>query len=520
MIVDVVLFASLALYLGCSILLFVFGVNLIRFSMLALRHRRRGLADPEDEGPLPSVTVQLPVYNELYVAARLIDAVSRLDYPQHLLQIQVLDDSDDETVGVVAEAVAAVAARGIDIEHVRRADRQGFKAGALAAGLTTATGSLVAIFDADFVPPSDFLLRTVGSFADPELAFVQARWGHLNGRFSWLTRLQVPAIDAHFLVEQRARGLGHHWFNFNGTAGIWRIAAIADAGGWQNDTLTEDLDLSYRAHLRGWHGRYLSDLLVPGELPADLAGFRRQQHRWARGSLECAVKLLAPIWRSPQIGIGTKFQATAHLLAYSVHILLLIVMLTYPAVVLATDRLPITESWYGAGIMLSLAALAPAVFLISGQVISHQQDPGRVFGRLPVIGAMILFGSGLMVNTTRAALEILYRPDPAFERTAKFGLDTGHAAPSGWSDNRYRGRLDRIVCFELAIGCYGWAGALFAASRGSWGIASYSAFFGTGILTVAFASLGQELKRRRPRQRRSTLSPNTSGSSTSLASSR
>ena len=257
------------------------------------------------------------MYNELYVARRVIEAAAEFDYPAEKLQIQVLDDSTDETSRIVADAIRDVARNGINIEHIQRVDRVGFKAGALAAGMETATGEYVAIFDADFVPPADYLRRALPYFDeqnDPEqnVAFVQARWGHVNRDYSWLTKLQALAIDGHFLVEQAARGEAGYWFNFNGTAGIWRVEAIADAGGWKADTLTEDLDLSYRAHLRGWRAQFVEDLVVPGEVPAQLTGYRRQQHRWARGSIECAFRLLPSVWRTKE-PFMVKMQATLHL---------------------------------------------------------------------------------------------------------------------------------------------------------------------------------------------------------------
>ena len=326
--------ATAVTYAVASLLLFVFGVNLVVFVVRVWRRGPRHSppvqsVDPED---LPLVTVQLPIYNELYVSERIINAACALDYPADKLQIQVLDDSTDETSTLISQIVAEARTRGINIEHLHRVDRAGYKAGALAEGMKTATGEFVAIFDADFVPPEDFLLRTVGEFAQPDIAFVQARWGHLNRDYSWLTKIQALAIDGHFLVEQSGRGDRGYWFNFNGTAGIWRAEAIEDAGGWTAETLTEDLDLSYRAHLRGWRACYVEDLVVPAELPVQLLGFRRQQHRWARGSMECARKLLPSVWRS-DASIGTKFQATLHLLAYGIHLLLLLLLLIYPLVV-------------------------------------------------------------------------------------------------------------------------------------------------------------------------------------------
>lgn len=485
---------ALGVYALSSICLFVFGANLSRFAFVAWRGRRSAAIEEPPVSDLPTVTVQLPIYNELYVAERIIEAACLLDYPRDRLQIQVLDDSDDETSAVVADAVRSAREAGADIVHLQRVNRAGYKAGALAAGLEEATGSLIAIFDADFVPPPDFLLRTVPHFGDRSVAFVQGRWGHLNGDYSWLTQLQVPAIDGHFLVEQQARGRQGHWFNFNGTAGIWRASAITDAGGWQHDTLTEDLDLSYRAHLRGWRGVYLPDLVVPGEVPAQLSGFRRQQHRWARGSLECAMKLLGPIWAS-DARPGVKFQATMHLLAYTIHLLLIAVLLSYPFVLLAGEAFGMTQTLWGLGYVLTPASLSPAIFLATGQAL--QGRGGR--RRAPAVAAMIVFGSGLMVNTARAALDIVTRPDPVFERTAKYGLAEGPTAVD-WASQRYQRQLDRVVYFEVALGLYGLGTAYLAYSIRSWGIFLYAMLFAAGLLAVAGASIAQAGNARRRRR--------------------
>src|SRR5207253_21949 len=272
----------------------------------------------------PPVTVQLPLYNERYVARRLLQAAANLDYPSDKLEIQVLDDSTDDTKGIVAEMVQRLQALGVDIVHMLRVERTGFKAGALAAGLEKARGEFVAIFDADFVPPSDFLRRTIPYFAESRVGVVQTRWGHLNQDFSLLTRAQSLGIDGHFGVEQTARCGGHLLLNFNGTAGIWRRSAIEDAGGWAHDTLTEDLDLSYRAQLRQWQILYVPEIVCPAELPVVISGFKSQQRRWAKGSIQTAVKLL-PLVLSSELSLWTKYQAFVHLTYYMIHRLMLVV---------------------------------------------------------------------------------------------------------------------------------------------------------------------------------------------------
>ncbi len=477
--------ATAVTYAVASLLLFVFGVNLVVFVVRVWRRGPRHSppvqsVDPED---LPLVTVQLPIYNELYVSERIINAACALDYPADKLQIQVLDDSTDETSTLISQIVAEARTRGINIEHLHRVDRAGYKAGALAEGMKTATGEFVAIFDADFVPPEDFLLRTVGEFAQPDIAFVQARWGHLNRDYSWLTKIQALAIDGHFLVEQSGRGDRGYWFNFNGTAGIWRAEAIEDAGGWTAETLTEDLDLSYRAHLRGWRACYVEDLVVPAELPVQLLGFRRQQHRWARGSMECARKLLPSVWRS-DASIGTKFQATLHLLAYGIHLLLLLLLLIYPLVVQVGSSNAGFSTLYGVGYLLALTSIAPAIFFIGGQ----RQGGRPWFKSIPRILLVTVFGSGLMLNTARAAMQIFTKPNPEFERTAKFGLE-GDVERSSWTKRRYQLDIDRIVFAELLLGLYGLGVIRFAWNNENWGIFIYASVFSAGLLMMAFATI-------------------------------
>ena len=490
--------ATALTYAVASLLLFVFGVNLVSFAISVWRRgpKSEQSAPVIDEDDLPLVTVQLPIYNELYVSERIINAACALDYPAHKLQIQVLDDSTDETTTLISQIVDDARSLGTNIVHVHRTNRSGYKAGALAEGMETATGEFIAIFDADFVPPPDFLMRTVGEFSEPDVAFVQARWGHLNRDYSWLTKVQALAIDGHFLVEQSGRGDRGYWFNFNGTAGIWRAEAINDAGGWTAETLTEDLDLSYRAHLRGWTARYVEDLVVPAELPVQLLGFRRQQHRWARGSMECARKLLPSVWRT-DASIGTKFQATVHLLAYGIHLLLLLLLLLYPLVVQVGANNAGFSTLYGAGYLLALTSLAPGIFFIVGQ-----RQAGRSWAKaIPRIALVTVFGSGLMLNTARAALEIFTKPNPEFERTAKFGLDEAPDDAS-WTKRRYQLEIDRIVLGELALAAWGIFAITYAWTNQNWGIFIYATVFTAGLLIMAFASVAHAIASYRDRSDR------------------
>lgn len=462
--------------------LFIFGVNFIYLSLRTWRENKR-----VDRAPAlndwPKVTVQLPIFNEMYVAERVIEAAVALDYPAHLLQIQVLDDSTDETADIARRTVARHKELGVDIVHMHRVDRGGYKAGALQAGMGTATGEFMAIFDADFVPPADFLRRTIPYMQEPDVAFVQTRWGHLNRDYSWLTFLQSLAIDAHFMVEQFARSRSGYWFNFNGTAGVWRKKAMEEVGGWKADTLTEDLDLSYRSYLKGWHGRYIRDIVVPAELPVSFSAYRRQQHRWARGSLECALKLGPRVWRAP-IPLSHKFQATLHLAGYSVHLLLFTLTLIYPLAALFTAEFMHFNTLWGFAYLFALTSIAPTLFFTIGQ-----QQLGRPWWRLlPKILAISVVGSGLMMNTVRAAWQIVRKRENIFERTAKFGIEQRE---QDWTKQRYQLRFDPIVYAELFLGLYSLFAVWIAISLSSYGIALYALMFGSGLIFVALVSIAQ-----------------------------
>src|SRR3954465_15968831 len=290
----------LVLYFFVLSILAIYGWH--RYYLVYLYMKNRDKVPPA-QAPLgaaamPRVTIQLPIYNEMYVADRLIDAVCEMDYPRELLEIQVLDDSIDETTDIAELAVRRHAARGFDISYVHRVDRRGYKAGALEAGLRLAKANFIAIFDADFIPPRDFLIKTLPHFADGKVGMVQARWGHINQDYSLLTKIQAILLDGHFVLEHGGRNRGGRFFNFNGTAGVWRRTAIESAGGWQHDTLTEDLDLSYRAQLAGWHFVFVPGLVAPAEVPVEMNAFKSQQHRWAKGSIQTCRKLLPRILQS------------------------------------------------------------------------------------------------------------------------------------------------------------------------------------------------------------------------------
>src|ERR1700694_1172258 len=285
-----------ACYLAVLIGLSAYGVHRYFIIYLFLKNRKRAAVPASQFRQLPKVTVQLPIFNEVYVVERLLRSVSELDYPRNLLQIQVLDDSTDDTREVTASCAEELRQPGFDVDLIHRVDRTGFKAGALAVGLEAAAGDFVCILDADFVPQPDLLKRTIHFFTDPKVGMIQTRWGHLNRGYSLLTRVQAMFLDGHLLLEQTARSRSGLFFNFNGTAGLWRKSCIKEAGGWQHDTLTEDLDLSYRAQLAGWKFVFLADIVTPAELPVDIDGFKSQQHRWTKGSIQTCKKVLPRIW--------------------------------------------------------------------------------------------------------------------------------------------------------------------------------------------------------------------------------
>jgi cellulose synthase/poly-beta-1,6-N-acetylglucosamine synthase-like glycosyltransferase len=364
----------------------------------------------------PAVVTQIPLYNEIAVAERVIRAAAAMDYPRDRHHLQILDDSTDGTCRVVDAVVEELTAAGVSVSVLRRSDRRGFKAGALAAGLDGRSEEFCAIFDADFVPPRDFLLRTIPALlARRDAAWVQARWGHLNADDSLLTAAQALAIDGHFGIDQIARGGTDGWFmNFNGTAGVWRTAAIQDAGGWTADTLTEDLDLSYRAQMRGWRGIYLPDVVVPGELPADAGAFRSQQFRWAKGSVQTALKLAGPLFRS-SARPAAKVQGWFHMTHYAIHpFILLFALVALPLAWL----LPVGwQGWGWANVLIAVLSLAPSFFYAAGQWVLHP-DWLRRLTRLPFL---ILAGIGLALSNSRAVAEAVTGKTSAFLRTPKEG---------------------------------------------------------------------------------------------------
>jgi cellulose synthase/poly-beta-1,6-N-acetylglucosamine synthase-like glycosyltransferase len=466
-----------------SVLLLAFGVNLLYLTWRATRIRPPR-HDPAPRGEESTVCVQIPVYDERYVADRVIDAVCGIEWPAARLEIQVLDDSDDDTGSIVAARVARWRKQGLNVNHVRRARRSGFKAGALADGMKLTTAPFIAIFDADFVPPADFLRRTMGVFADPRVGFVQARWGHLDEGYSWFTRLQAMAIDFHFLVEQAVRSANGYFTNFTGTAGVWRRTAIEDAGGWSAATLTEDLDLSYRAQLRGWRAAYLEDLVVPEELPVSMDAYRRQQSRWATGSFQAAFRLLIPVLRSRNRA-AVKLQAVVHLLAYSVGPLMLIQLACYPWLIFVLARMAYPWELAAAAVWINLVGASPWI----GFMVAQTRRGRPWWSGAPSLFCQVV-GAG-MSFTVLLSLFRATRGGGEFIRTPKYQIVS---RGQEWRDQAYVHVGDPRVLGEAVLGLAAIALVPFALALGKGVIALYSSIFAIGFLTVATFSVVELLE--------------------------
>ena len=429
----------------------VYGRHRYWLVLLYCRHRRRRPRPLARYADLPRVTVQLPMFNERHVAERIIDAACSLDYPRDRLQVQVLDDSTDASAGIAERRVRHWQGRGVDVIYLHRAQRAGFKAGALDAGLQHATGELIAIFDADFVPGADFLRHCVHHFTDPDVGMVQARWSHLNRDDSLLTRCQAVFLDGHFLVEHAARNWSGRWMNFNGTAGVWRRSAIESAGGWQHDTLTEDVDLSYRAQLAGWRFVFRSDVTCPAELPPHISAFKTQQHRWTKGSIQTARKLLPRLLRS-DAPWRVKVEAFFHLTSPMVYLCVtLLAVMFYPT--FTTRAQPCDDGTWAALMWgMTLFALGTASAGAYYTVSQRVQRRG-LWGTLAYLPALMAVGVGIAVNNARACIEALIGHESPFVRTPKYSTAT-RASEDSAPRRRIRSARAWMPLLEIALGAY------------------------------------------------------------------
>jgi cellulose synthase/poly-beta-1,6-N-acetylglucosamine synthase-like glycosyltransferase len=473
--------------IGTLYLLVIFGLSLYGLNSFVttvlyvfrphqLKNRKKAL-------PLkmwPTVTVQLPIFNEKYTVERLLKAVTKLDYPRERLQIQVLDDSTDDTANLVKNLVQKYGSSGLNIEWQHRTDRKGYKAGALSEGLSSATGQLIAIFDADFVPKPDWLQKTVPLFRNRKLGCLQTRWGHTNRKYNSLTQAEAMAIDGHFIIEQTARSQNDLFLNFNGTAGLWRRACIEDAGGWQWDTLTEDLDLSYRAQMRGWKIDYLPDVVVPAELPSQVEAFKKQQFRWAKGSFQVVRKILPKIFES-MLPWKVRLMAILHLTGYFVHPLMLAsLLLTLPVGLLFPEAFKLFP-------FSMIAGLGPPLLYM---VATAPQTP-PLLERLKLLPLLTITGFGISLSTSIAVLQGLTKMGGAFVRTPKLNLGNGHEKKS--IDLGYIPPISRMVWVEIALGIYALITGIVLQPAIGWGIVPWMTLYMLGYFYIAGLNLIQHM---------------------------
>jgi cellulose synthase/poly-beta-1,6-N-acetylglucosamine synthase-like glycosyltransferase len=474
----------LGLYFFVLSILAVYGWHRYYLVYLYTKNRDQVPRPAGQFDPLPVITVQLPIFNEMYVVDRLIGAVARLDYPPDRLEIQVLDDSTDETREIAEATVRRLAARGLDVKYLHRTDRKGYKAGALADGLRVARGEFVAIFDADFLPTPDFLLQAIHHFTDARVAMVQARWGHINQDYSLLTKVQAILLDGHFVLEHGGRNRAGCFFNFNGTAGIWRRTAIDDAGGWQGDTLTEDLDLSYRAQLRGWRFVFLPDVIAPAEVPVEMNAFKSQQHRWAKGSIQTCRKLL-PALLAADLPFGVKAEAFFHLSAnFNYPLMVLLSVLMFPAMYVRYNM-----GWYEMlliDVPFFIAATASVGYFY---MVCQREAYPDWRARMKYVPLLMSVGIGLSVNNTRAVLEAMLGRTSEFTRTPKYGVErTG----DDWMGKKYRQLTAVQPLIELALGLYFTGAVLYALANGIYGSLPFLVLFQVGFLYTGLLSVFQQ----------------------------
>lgn len=472
------------IFLMISWVILVYSVNfyyLAHMSRNNVRYERKRREKIELPVDLPVVTVQLPLYDEKYVARRLIDAVCKIDYPKDKMEIQVLDDSDDDTIELIRSIVDEYRFKGFDIVHIHRTDRSGYKAGALKAGLKSCKGEFIAIFDADFIPPVHFLKHLIKYFNDPKIGFVQCRWGHINEDFSTLTSAQAVSLDLHFLVEQRAKSFTHFFMNFNGTAGVWRRSCIEDAGGWHTTTLVEDMDLSYRAHMRGWKSLFLDDIIVEAELPVQMNATKRQQFRWAKGSMQVALKLLTDVLVSRKVPADTKLQSLIQMTRHLVNPLFLAQFLIFP-MLLAMDFKLYTASWAPFLVIATYVALGPGGYLavINRTWKDQWKKKAWQFFFLNFLAA------GITVNNTVAVFDAILGKKNEFLRTPKFGVVKKN---DDWKNKEYVLPFTKTTLLEIFFAVYGFVAIFISIFSGNPIYAPMIALPTIGFVYTAYLSI-------------------------------
>ena len=467
------------------LLLVFFGLHKYFLLYLFWKYKDKPILPPTELDELPKVTIQLPIFNEKYVIERLIKAVCAIDYPKDLLEIQVLDDSTDETRYVAQKMIQEYGKLGFDVQYVRRANRVGFKAGALDYGLKIAKGEFIAIFDADFVPNPDFLMKSLPHFTDRKVGLVQARWGHINRNYSLLTRVQSMFLDGHFIIEHAARNRSGRLFNFNGTAGIWRKKTIADAGGWQHDTLTEDLDLSYRAQISGWKFVYLPDVVTPAELPVEMNAYKSQQHRWAKGSVQTAKKLLPKIFKS-RLPFFVKLEASIHLFSNFTYLFMTIPSILMPIVL----EVQLNRGWdwmvYVYLFVFFSATASVIVYYLISQMVAYDSWKKQI----PYLPLLMSLGIGLSINNAKAVLEAIFNHVTEFKRTPKYRIEK---SSDNWRNKTYKMGFNWQPIIEIFLGLYFTAFLISLVNRGLLISIPFFLLFQFGFIYIGVASLIQAL---------------------------
>ena len=439
------------LFIISAIVIIAYTCNF--YYLTYLSQRRKNDLSTIDLGT-PSITIQLPIYNEKYVAKRLVDSVCNLDYPKEKMRIMVLDDSDDDTADLLQNVVNGYKKQGFSIEHVRRGTRNGYKAGALKHAMMSTDTEFVAIFDADFIPPVWFLKRAIPHFSKPNIGLVQCRWGHVNENYSAITQAQALSLDFHFLIEQKAKSNSHLFMNFNGTAGIWKRNCIEDAGGWHTATLVEDLDLSYRAQMKGWKCVFLPDIVVDAELPVQMNAAKRQQFRWAKGSIQCAIKLLSDIVVKRKVAVEAKIQAFIQLTRHIVYPLMLIQFLTLPILLAGQVNLYVV-SFLPALTIVAYLAMGPGAYIMIIQSMYHKSWKSKA----KILPALLIYNAGMSVNNTVAVFDAVLGKKNEFLRTPKYGIIT---KGDDWRNKAYNLPFTQTTLLEIFFGVYGILGIFIA----------------------------------------------------------
>jgi cellulose synthase/poly-beta-1,6-N-acetylglucosamine synthase-like glycosyltransferase len=439
------------LFIVSAVIITAYTFNFYYLTYLSVK--RKEIPATVDIGT-PSITIQLPIYNEKYVAKRLIDAVCGMDYPKEKMRVMVLDDSDDDTVELLTDIIDVYKKQGFQIEHIRRGTRTGYKAGALKYAMQTTDTEFVAIFDADFIPQNWFLKRAITHFSKPNIGFIQCRWGHVNENYSAITQAQALSLDFHFLIEQKAKSNSNLFMNFNGTAGIWRCNCIEDAGGWHTATLVEDLDLSYRAQMKGWKCVFLPNIVVDAELPVQMNAAKRQQFRWAKGSIQCAIKLLADIVIKRKVAVEAKIQAFVQLTRHVVYPLILVQFLALPILLAANLNLYLV-SFVPALTIATYLAMGPGAYVMIIQSMYHKSWKSKA----KILPALLVYNAGMSVNNSIAVFDAVFGKKNEFLRTPKYGIVKKE---DDWRDKAYNLPFTKTTLLEIFFGIYGIMGVLIS----------------------------------------------------------